>query len=257
MLTHGLLEASPGIAHGFFTRQGGFSSGIYHSLNCGVGSKDDRALVLKNRSRAAKTLGVLPMKLATPYQIHGTETAVVDRVWETGQGPKADAVVTKVAGVAVGIGTADCGPVLLADAEARVVGAAHAGWRGALAGILESAIAAMEGLGATRQGIVAVLGPTISRRHYEVGPELIEQFKSADPTNERFFASSRATGPRLLRSSRLHPFAAHASRRERFAISGLCTYADEARFFSYRRATHRGEADYGRLLSAVALAEPG
>nr|HMN88033.1 polyphenol oxidase family protein [Bauldia sp.] len=149
-LTHGLLEALPGIRHGFFTRDGGVSQGIYESLNCGVGSRDDRAYVFKNRARAARTLGVTHDALATPYQVHGTDAVVVERAWAPGQGPKADAVVTNRAGIAVGVGTADCGPILFADVEARVVGAAHAGWRGALGGILDSTIVAMEGLGAAR-----------------------------------------------------------------------------------------------------------
>lgn len=255
MLTHGLLQATPGIAHGFFTRQGGFStSPLYQSLNCGVGSKDDRALILKNRNRAAKTLGVSPLRLATPYQVHGTDAAVVDRVWETGQGPTADAVVTKELGVAVGICTADCGPVLFADTEARVVGAAHAGWRGALAGILESTIVAMEGLGARRNHIVAVVGPMISQRHYEVGPELVAQFTDADPANERWFRPSEREGHALFDLPR-YILARLTAAGVIASDLGLCTYADEERFFSYRRATHRGEADYGRLLSAIALVE--
>ncbi len=251
-LTHGLLEALPGIGHGFFTRVGGVSSGIYRSLNCGVGSKDDKGFVFKNRARAARTLGVMPERLATPYQVHGDSAVAVDRVWELGQGPKADAVVTVKPGIAVGVGTADCGPILFADATARVVGAAHAGWRGALGGILESTIRAMEGLGARRDRIVAVLGPTISQRHYEVGDELVEAFVTADKANTRFFQPATRPG---------HAFfdlpgyiVARLSRAGVLAADlGLCTYADEERFFSYRRATHRGEADYGRLLSAIAL----
>lgn len=252
-LTHGLLEAMPGIRHGFFTREGGVSAGIYESLNCGVGSRDDRAYVFKNRARAARTLGVTHDALATPYQVHGTEAAVVDKPWPPGQGPKADAVVTARPGIAVGVGTADCGPILFADAEARVVAAAHAGWRGALGGILESTVAAMENLGAARDRIVAVLGPMISQRNYEVGPELIDAFLLADRANQRYFKPSLREGHALFDlpgyiTARLMRAGVLA------ADLGLCTYADEERFFSYRRATHRGEPDYGRLLSAIVLA---
>ena len=251
-LTHGLLEALPGIRHGFFTREGGVSSGIYKSLNCGVGSKDDKGFVFKNRARAARTLGVPHDKLASPYQVHGTEAFIVEAVWEVGKGPQADAVVTNRPGIAVGVGTADCGPVLFADSAAGVVAAAHAGWRGALAGILESTIVAMGKLGAERERIVAVLGPTISKANYEVGPELIAAFEKADAANGRFFRPSEREGhamfdlpgfivAQLLASGVLT------------ADIGHCTYADEERFFSYRRATHRGEADYGRLLAAITL----
>ena len=251
-LTHGLLEAMPGIRHGFFTREGGVSSGPYRSLNCGVGSHDDRAMVFKNRARAARALGITHEGLATPYQIHSAEAAVVDKPWAPGQGPKADAVVTARPGIAVGVGTADCGPILFADAEARVVGAAHAGWRGALGGVLESTVAAMEGLGAARHRIVAVLGPMISQRNYEVGPELIDAFIAADAANQRFFKPSERPGHGLFNLPGY--INARLTRAGILAADlGLCTYADEERFFSYRRATHRGEADYGRLLAAIVL----
>jgi YfiH family protein len=251
-LTHGLLEAMPRIRHGFFTREGGVSSGIYKSLNCGVGSRDDRALVFKNRARAAAALGVAAGRLATPYQVHGNNAVVVDTVWATGEGPKADAVVTDRPGVAIGIGTADCGPVLFADAEARVIGAAHAGWKGALAGILESTIAAMESLGARRSHMVAVLGPMISQKNYEVGPEVIAAFAAADPDSRRFVAPAPRPDHGHLDVpgfiiARLHAAGVAA------ADLGLCTYADPERFFSYRRATHRGEPDYGRMLAAIVM----
>jgi YfiH family protein len=251
-LTHGLIAALPGISHGFFTRSGGVSSGLYRSLNCGIGSKDDRAFVYKNRARVARALGVLPDRLATPYQVHGDRAVVVDQVWEPGKGPKADAVVTAKRGIAIGVGTADCGPILFAEATARVIGAAHAGWRGALGGILEATVRAMEELGARRQRIVAVIGPTISRRNYEVGPEMIAAFLAADPANEAFFGPAERPGharfdlPGYI-SARLAAAGVLA------ADLALCTYEDEERFFSYRRATHRGEADYGRLISGIAL----
>ncbi len=251
-LTHGLLEAVPGVRHGFFTRDGGVSGGLYRSLNCGTGSRDDRGLVYKNRARAAAALGVTAQRLATPHQVHGTDAVVVTTVWPTGQGPKADAVVTNRRGIAVGISTADCGPVLFADAEAKVIAAAHAGWRGALAGILESTVDAMESLGARREHIVAVLGPMISQRNYEIGPDVIAAFEDADPANARFIVPAPRPDhgyldlPSFIIGRLLAADVAAAD-------MGLCTYADPERFYSYRRATHRGEADYGRLLSAIVM----
>ena len=247
--------ALPGISHAFFTREGGVSTGIYSALNTGMGSKDSRDAVLENRSRATKHLGTTLERLATPFQVHSADAIKVDEVWEQGQGPKADAVVTRQPGVAVGVGAADCGPVLFADAEARVVGAAHSGWKGALTGILESTVAAMEELGAKRETMVAVLGPTISAAAYEVGPEFVDRFKEADAQNIRFFSAS----PREKHSMFDLP-AYIISRLEvaglgRATSLGLCTYSDDARFFSYRRTTHRGEPDYGRMLSAIMLTD--
>ena len=254
-LTHDLL-ALPGISHGFFTREGGVSTGLYASLNCGVGSRDERAHVMENRARVTEALGVAADRLATPYQVHGTDAVIVETAWAPGEGPRADAVVTNRPGVAVGIGTADCGPILMADATAGVVGAAHAGWRGALAGVAESAIEAMVVLGARRERIVAVLGPSISQANYEVGPELVGQFTDTDPTNARFFVPSERPRHSLFdlpgyTIARLKAAGVTA------ANMNLCTYADETRFYSYRRTTHRGEADYGRLISAIAMNRPG
>lgn len=247
------LAALPGVRHGFFTRAGGVSSGLYAALNCGLGSKDDRVAVMENRRRVAAHLGIDVEQLVTPYQVHGIDAVAVDVAWRQGEGPKADAVVTDRPGIAVAVGTADCGPVLLADAEAGVVGAAHAGWRGALAGITDAAIAAMEARGARRDRIVAALGPTISQPNYEVGPEVREQFAAADAANVGFFIPSDTAG-----RFRLDLPAYLVARLGAVGVSaasvGLCTYADPARFFSYRRATHRGEPDYGRLLSAIVLA---
>jgi YfiH family protein len=243
----------PGVRHGFFTREGGVSSGIYASLNCGVGSNDDRALVLENRARVTAAVGAPAEKLATPYQVHGTTAVAVTEVWAPGEGPKADAVVTNVPGVVLGVGSADCGPILLADGEAGVIGAAHSGWRGALAGIGESVIAAMEKLGAERRRMVAVLGPTISQPNYEVGAEVREQFVAADPDYARFFIPSAREAhfqfdlPGVI-VARLTAAGIAAT------SVGLCTYADETRFFSFRRTTHRGEPDYGRQLSVIMLA---
>ncbi|CAN5280078.1 peptidoglycan editing factor PgeF [soil metagenome] len=250
-LAHETL-ALPGVAHGFFTREGGVSGGIYASLNCGLGSGDDRDHVVANRARVAAALGVAANGLATPHQVHGTDAVAVDAVWEPGQGPKADALVTRSPGIAIGVGAADCGPVLFADAEARVIGAAHAGWRGALAGVLDATIAAMENLGARRGRTIAVLGPSISQRNYEVGPELVERFVSADAGNARYFIPSTRAGHSM--------FDLPAYTIDRLSRAGvratsmdLCTYAEPARFFSYRRTKHRGEPDYGRLLSAIVL----
>jgi len=247
------LSTLAGIRHGFFTRAGGVSSGIYASLNCGVGSKDERTLVLENRRRATDALGVAADRLATPYQVHGTEAVTVTEAWGPGLGPKADAVVTNRPGIALGIGSADCGPILFADAEARVIGAAHSGWRGALAGVGAACVEAMEKLGARRGGIVAVLGPTISQANYEVGAEVRAQFVEAKAGNARFFRPSGRAEHFLFDL----PGAIVASLEDAGVAASsveLCTYADQERFFSYRRATHRKEGDYGRLLSAIVLA---
>lgn len=257
MIRSSLLSDLPGISHGFFTRAGGVSEGLYASLNIGLGSKDERGRVIENRGRVARALGVEPAALAMPYQIHSPDVVVVEEPWQPGEGPQADAVVTARDGVAVGVATADCGPILFADAEARVVGAAHAGWQGAFKGVIEATVAAMEGLGAARGRIVAVLGPTISASAYEVGPEFVERFLTRDPDWARFFRPSARDGHALFD---LPAFVALRLGEAGVGTIGdlaLCTYGDEARFFSYRRTTHRGEPDYGRLVSAIALAPPG
>lgn len=245
--------ALPGIAHAFFTRQGGVSAGLYAGLNTGIGSRDQREAVMENRSRAARHLGTTIERLATPYQVHGTETVTVETPWGPGLGPKADALVTNRPGLAIGVGTADCGPVLFADAAAGIVGAAHAGWKGALTGILESTIAAMEGLGADRTRVVAVLGPMISGEVYEVGPEFVERFVEADPDNQRFFRPAARPGHAYFDLPAYIVARLEAAGVGRAGHTGFCTYRDEQRFFSYRRATHRGEPGYGRLLSAIVL----
>jgi polyphenol oxidase len=245
-----------GVAHAYFTRHGGVSTGIYAGLNTGTGSDDSRKAVLENRARAARYLGVAPDRLATPHQVHGTDPVVVEEAWAPGKGPKADAVITRQPGLAVGVGSADCGPVLFADPQARVVAAAHAGWKGALSGILESTVAGMERLGAERGRIVAVLGPTISVKAYEVGPEFVARFTATDPENERFFGASDRPGHSLFDLPAFIVARLNRAGVEQAHAVGLCTYDDAARFFSYRRATHRGEPDYGRLLSAICLTEP-
>lgn len=243
----------PGVRHAYFTREGGVSTGIYRSLNTGIGSKDAREAVLENRARAMHHLGATLDRLATPYQIHSADAVVVEEVWGPGLGPKADAVVTNRPGVVVGVGAADCGPLLFADATARVVGAAHAGWKGALSGVLESTVAAMEKLGASRTGIVAVLGPTISAAAYEVGPEFVARFTEADAGNMRFFRPSEREGYSMFDLPAYIVSRLEAARVGTVGNLALCTYSDEKRFFSYRRTTHRGEPGYGSLLAAILL----
>jgi len=238
------------ISHGFFGRTGGISRGIYASLNCGLGSGDDAADVAENRSRARQALGASAVN--TLFQIHSATAVTVDTAWTAG--PQADAMVTKTHGVALGILSADCAPLLLADAQGAVIGAAHAGWKGAIAGIVEATIAAMEALGARRTRIAAAIGPCISQANYEVGDEFCARFVAADAANARFFA----TGARASR----HQFDLESYVARQLTRAGVdnvsrlsaCTYAREADFFSFRRATHRGEKDYGRELSAIVLA---
>ena len=245
----------PYFAHAFFTRKGGISTGLYAGLNTGIGSKDDRALVLQNRARAAAYVGARPDRLATPYQVHGTDAVIVEEAWGPGLGPKADAVVTDRPGLVIGVGTADCGPVLFADPGAGVVGAAHAGWKGALAGILESTLNAMEQRGAERSRTIAVLGPTISVDRYEVGREFVDMFRRADPENERFFQDSERPGHARFDLPAYIVARLQAAGVALATAAGHCTYSDEERFFSYRRATHRREPDYGRLLAAIMIRE--
>jgi polyphenol oxidase len=248
------LSALAGISHAFFTREGGVSDGLYASLNAGVGSNDDPAKVAENRARMANAVGVSPERFLTAYQIHSPDVVVAETPWTAEARPRADAIVTRVPGLAIGVSTADCGPVLFADPQARVIGAAHAGWRGALAGVLEAAIAAMEKLGAGRGRMVAALGPMISQNNYEVGEELVVQFTKTDAENARFFAAGRPGHAQFdlpgFIASRLA--AAGIGQIEDLAA---CTYADPKRFYSFRRATHRGEPDYGRHVNAIALLE--
>ena len=254
MIRSPLLSALPGVTHGFFTREGGVSDGLSASLNIGLGSQDARERVLENRDRVATALGVPGDGLAMPWQVHSPDVAVVEEVWAPGEGPKADAVVTARPGIAVGVATADCGPILFADAEARVVGAAHAGWQGAFKGVIAATVAAMEDLGAARGRMVAVLGPTISATAYEVGPEFVARFEAVDPAWSRFFAPSSRAGHAMFDLPAFVGMRLAEAGVGTVGDLGLCTYADETRFFSYRRTTHRGEPDYGRLVSAIALA---
>jgi len=253
MIIEAKTLAWPGIRHGFFTRQGGVSEGLYASLNGGLGSNDDAARVAENRARMAAALGVDAQRLLTAYQTHSSNAVVIDTPWRADGRPHADAVVTSANGLAVGVTTADCGPILLADPEARVIGAAHAGWRGALTGIVEATVAAMERLGAERHRMRAALGPMIRQPNYEVGPDFIARFTAEDPASDRLFAPAARSGHALFD---LPGYV--ASRLRQAGVGqvedlGLCTYADPERFFSFRRSTHRAEADYGRHVNAIAL----
>ncbi|MBO0906396.1 peptidoglycan editing factor PgeF [Jiella sonneratiae] len=239
------------LSHAFFTRRGGTSGGLYEGLNVGIGSKDDAASVAANRARAMATLGLDASRLATPFQVHSAEAIVVDAPF-AGERPKVDGIVTATPGLAVGVVTADCGPVLFADPKNRVVGAAHAGWRGALGGVLEATIAAMESVGAERASTVAVLGPTITQPSYEVGLEMVAAFVEGDPARERFFQPGKAPEKRQFD---LPGFIVDLLERSGVSASfvGRCTYGEPEAFFSFRRTTHRGEPDYGRQLAAITL----
>lgn len=244
---------SPNIRHAFFTREGGVSEGIYQSLNGGIGSNDAPENVRENRARMAASLGVAPTHFVSCYQIHSPNVVVAAEPWTRENAPRADAIVTRVPGLAVGVGTADCGPILFADAEAGVVGAAHAGWKGALTGVLEATIAAMEKLGAARARVRAAIGPLIRQPNYEVGAEFVDRFTAQDAANARFFAPSARENHAMFDLPGY--IKARLERAEIQGVEdlGLCTYAEPARFFSYRRTTHRGEPDYGRHVNAIAL----
>jgi hypothetical protein len=247
VLTHPLLAP---LNHGFFTRRGGASSGIFLGLNCGFGSSDQTEAVTVNRERVAEWMGLTPGQLAGVRQIHSPDVVVVTGL--QGHQPRADALVTRTPGIALSVLTADCQPVLFADRDAGVIGAAHAGWRGALSGVLEAVLAAMEGLGARRNRTVAAIGPTISQRAYEVGPEFMDAFLAEDAAYDRFFAGGR--GDRVMFD--LPGFSLYRLREAGIgdaAWTGHCTYSDPMLFYSYRRSVHRHEADYGRLISAIRL----
>jgi len=239
------------ISHAYFTRPGGVSKGLYEGLNTGIGSSDNPEHVRINRSLAAGHLGTTEEKLTTVYQIHSADAVIVEASFE-GERPKADALVTKTPGLIIGVQTADCGPVLFADPTAGIIGAAHAGWKGATGGILESTLDAMERLGANRANITAILGPTISAANYEVGPEFIDRLMAIDKTNERWIRPSPNARHGMFD---LPGYIVDRLQQQGVAASwtGQCTYGDEGNFFSYRRTTHRSEPDYGRQLSAICL----
>ncbi|MCL6707026.1 peptidoglycan editing factor PgeF [Pseudomonas sp. R2.Fl] len=248
-----LGDAAPGIRHGFFTREGGVSDGIYAGLNVGLGSNDAPERVAENRARVAGWFSQPVERLATVHQVHSPDVHVVTDAYDGGR-PKADALVTASPGVAIGVLTADCGPILFVDPEHRVVGAAHAGWKGALDGVLENTIEAMLRLGATRRAIRACLGPSISGANYEVGPEFVDRFLARDAAYEKFFRPSPREGHAMFDLPGLTLARLSAAGVEAESL-GLCTYADPERFYSYRRTTHAGEPDYGRQISAIAILE--
>lgn len=249
MIESEILKAG-GIRHGFFTREGGVSGGIYASLNCGLGSKDDPEHVGENRSRAAKALGAEPSRLISVHQVHSPRVAVAEGPWEVR--PEADAIATATPGLAISILTADCTPILLADPEARVIGAAHAGWRGAKEGVIPAVIAAMVGLGASRGNIRATVGPAISRAAYEVGDEFKAAFISDCDSHGQYFEA----GPNGRPHFDLPSFCVDRLKDGgvgQISNLALCTYENESLFFSYRRATHRLDGDYGRQISAILI----
>lgn len=247
ILTSDLLAP---VRHGFFTRRGGASSGVFTGLNCGAGSSDQSDVVAINRARVAGAMAVPPEALITVHQVHSAQVETITAPPEVPA--RADALVTDTPGLALAVLTADCQPVLFADVENGVIGAAHAGWRGALDGVLEATVEAMEALGALRDSIRVAIGPSISQRAYEVGPEFMETFLAESPDYARFFVNG--DGDRLhfdlpgFGLFRLREAGVGEAEWTRF-----CTYADEGRFFSYRRSVHRKEADYGRLMSAICL----
>lgn len=243
----------PRLVHAFFTRSGGVSEGVYASLNGGVGSRDAPLAVAENRRRMALALGVEPSHLVVPYQVHSDVAQVVTAPFAAEERPRVDGVVTRVPGLALGVTGADCGITLLADPAAGVIGAVHSGWKGALGGVLGATVDAMVSIGARREAITAVLGPTIGPGSYEVGPEFIARFVAADTAYEAFFRPADRDGHARFDLPGFIALRLHDAGIGRFHSLDLDTYADEARFFSYRRTTHRGEPDYGRLVAAIAL----
>lgn len=253
ILRSAALAELPGIRHAFFTRAGGVSRDIYASLNGGLGSGDAAANVAENRARMAAALGVAPTHLLTAHQVHSPDAVIVTRPWSIADRPRVDGIVTATPGLAVGASTADCGPILMADARAGVVAATHAGWKGALTGVIEASIAAMETLGAARERIVAAMGPMIRQSSYEVGSEFVDRFTAERADNARFFRPSAREGHAMFDLAGYIRARLDRAGIARIDDLGLCTYADEARFFSYRRSVHRNEPDYGRHVHAIAL----
>jgi hypothetical protein len=247
------LSGIDAITHGFFSRAGGQSQGIYDSLNCGPGSNDDPVAVAKNRAQVARAMGVTTESLVSLYQVHSPKVVVVDKAWSREDAPQADAMVSKEPGIALGILTADCAPVLLANSAGTVIGAAHAGWKGAVGGVIEATIAAMIELGAEKTDIYGVVGPCIRPESYEVGDDMYQLLNDANSINAQFFDPGKREGH--------YQFDLPSYVLVRLASSGIGmvedtpgdTYADVELYFSYRRATHRGEADYGRQISSIAI----
>ncbi len=258
MAFHEIIECSnlnslSGIQHAFFTRKGGTSKGLYESLNIGLGSDDNRQDVLKNRAICAAHFNLPLENLATPYQIHSDKVAIIHEIWNEEERPKADGLVTNKPNIVLGIATADCGPVLFADYKAGVIGAAHAGWRGATSGVLDNMLDAMETLGAKRENIHVSLGPTIAQKSYEVGPDFIKTLLDLEKTNDIYLIPSSRQGHALFDL----PAYINGRLKElgtgKISILKHDTYEHEDLFYSFRRTTHRAEKDYGRLLSAIVL----
>ncbi len=251
-LASSLLSAVSGLRHAFFTREGGVSQGIYASLNAGIGSQDDPAHVAENRRRIAEVMGVAPADFLSLYQVHSPDAVIADRPWDTASRPRADAVVTKTPGLAIGVTAADCGPVLFVDPRARVIGAAHAGWKGALTGVLEKTVDAIETLGGRRCDIAVAIGPLIRQRSYEVGAEFVTRFTEADRDYARFFIPSERDHHAMFDLGGFIRMRLERIGVETIDDTGIDTYADE-RFFSYRRSVHRNEPDFGRHVHAIVL----
>jgi YfiH family protein len=247
----------PQIEHGFFTRKGGVSTGIYASLNCGAGSDDDPAHVAENRRLAAGLIGVPDAMLCTVHQVHGQDVVFVTKPWPATTRPKADAMVTRAPGIALGVLAADCAPILFCDPAAKVIGAAHSGWQGAFKGVIDSTVRAMIRLGARAPSIRAAIGPCIAQPSYEVGPDFHTRFLGRDEAFERFFAPSGRAGHFLFDLPGFVEFRLQEAGLTQIERLNRDTYSDPDHFYSYRRTTHRGEPDYGRQLSAIALVARG
>lgn len=254
MILRSGLFATPGLRHAFFTREGGVSRGIFESLNCSFSSGDDRAAVAENRRRAMAELGLGAAALATVYQVHGAAVVRVEQPWPQGERPRADAMLTTSKGVALGILTADCAPVLLADERAGIVAAAHAGWRGALSGVIEATVAAMRREGANLAHMIAAIGPAIGFNSYEVGPEFPAPFLAQDPANARFFRAAPRPAHHLFDLPGYVRARLEAAGVVHIDATGGDTARDAERFFSHRRAYLAGEKQFGHLLSAICLA---
>ncbi|WP_438274079.1 peptidoglycan editing factor PgeF [Nitrobacter sp.] len=246
------LSAVSGLRHAFFTREGGVSQGIYASLNAGIGSQDDPAHVAENRRRMAEAMGVAPANFLSLYQVHSPDAVIADDPWDAASRPRADAIVTRTPGLAIGVTAADCGPVLFADPRARVIGAAHAGWKGALTGVLEKTVDAMETLGSRRSDISVAIGPLIRQRSYEVGAEFVARFMETDRAYTAFFIPSERDGHAMFDLGGFIRMRLEHAGVETIDDTGIDTYSDE-RFFSYRRSVHRREPDFGRHVHAIVL----
>jgi polyphenol oxidase len=252
MLTSPLLSSIPGVRHAFFTREGGVSGGFYDSLNGGLGSDDDPAAVAENRRRMAEQMGVTPAHFLTVWQVHSPDAVVASEPWENASRPRADAIVTRAEGLAIGVTAADCGPILFVDPNARVIAAAHAGWKGALTGIVESTVDTMIKLGAERTGIVVAIGPLIRQHSYEVGAEFVDRFIEADAENALFFVPSDRDRHAMFDLAGFIRMRLENAGVLMIDDIGVDTYSDD-RCYSYRRSVHRNEADYGRHVHAIAL----